>query len=296
MVVMYFQNGLRLSQRFVMLSHFFLWDLTADPSEPLAAEADLFDITTVNMRLVSHFTDKLIVALLRDGNVRLSVVFKEHVLVLGIGLDPVLVVGVGKKSILIGCSEVSGLIGQHHLLEVGVIENVGVHHPSGSGTLLQLRHEAESVNTAHQSNEVLGRKVRLSKTTRHQAVVVAFVVVLDSVLVAEDRGAAHLEDHLGATAVLDSGVASKLNQVSVGEHLSDVIATLTESEHLSDSVFQLFGVSNVLLSGDSYGGTSTTQRAISIQEGGVVEGSSKQLRHNWLGVEKIKKGFFGDVI
>ena len=68
--------------------------------------------------------------------------------------------------------------------------------------------------------------------------------VLNCVTLIFDVLPSHAEDHGWPTAVLNSGVASQLDQVSMTEQLSDVVALLLDFLHLLDGKVQFFGLGN----------------------------------------------------
>jgi hypothetical protein len=66
-----------------------------------------------------------------------------------------LVISVLDKSGVSGRTPVTRVRSEQNLLEVSVVEDVGVHGPPRAGSLLTLTHEAESLGTTNESNVVL---------------------------------------------------------------------------------------------------------------------------------------------
>ena len=156
-------------------------------------------------------------------DVGLCVVSEEEILVLGVRLNPG-----SKLSILyelkVGLSLiVLGLVLEEKLLVVGVVEDVGVQVPACLGALLVLSTKSDRELT-HQSDELFRRQVALGKALHDKAASVGLSSVLNGISFRFDIHTAHVEDHGGAAAVLNSSVATKLDQISLAHRSSDVVA------------------------------------------------------------------------
>ena len=106
--------------------------------------------------------------------------------------------------------------------------------------------EAES-ERAHQGNELLWREVTLGESLDHEGASMGLSGVLNCVTLIFDVLPSHAEDHGWPSAVLNSGVASQLDQVSMTEQLSDVVALLLDFLHLLDGKVQFFGLGDCQL-------------------------------------------------
>ena len=97
-------------------------------------------------------------------------------------------------------------------MEVYIVENVWVLVPSSLGTLLVLSAEADCEG-AHESDELLWRKIALSKSLRHKTASVRLSCMLDNITFGTDVFSAHIEDHGRASAILNSCISSQLKQI-----------------------------------------------------------------------------------
>jgi len=113
-------------------------------------------------------------------------------------------------------------------------------------TLLLGAREADGVGS-HQSDELLRFEAALSKTLDDETASTCLLSVFDRVSFASDISSSHLEDHRWATAVLDSSVSTKLDEVGHGEHRSDVVATLLDFLNLLHSEDDLLARCDSLL-------------------------------------------------
>ena len=89
--------------------------------------------------------------------------------------------------------------------------------------------------------------------------------VLDGVALSVDILTAHVEDHGGATAVLNSGVASKLDQIGRAHHSSDVVALSLDLLDILHSKVEFFrlGDGELVLQAECRLGTSTIKNEMS---------------------------------
>jgi len=138
------------------------------------------------------------------------------------------------------------LVAQQELLEVGVVENVGVQGPSCGGTLLVVTTESKCEGT-HESNELLGSEVCLGNTLHYETASISLSTVLNGVTLSLNVLSSALEDHGGTTTVLDSCIATKLEKVSLAEPVRDVVASLHDLLNLLDSEAELLALSNCKL-------------------------------------------------
>ena len=158
----------------------------------------------------------LFLSALRHLHMCLCVVVEEEVLVLGVSLDPLLQLRVVQQ-LQVGLSlEIPAVMCEEHLLEVAVVEDIRVHRPAAFLALVVITGETKSVR-AHQGNKFRCTQPHHVELPLHNCVLMARIGDCESIrrlTFGFDVLSAHAENHRRATAVFDSRVASKLNQVS----------------------------------------------------------------------------------
>jgi hypothetical protein len=189
--------------------------------------------------IIEDLTHKVILlSELTQSNVRLCVVSEEEVLVLGVRFNPVFKRGV-LHELMVGLGGiVLGLLLEEKLLEVSVVEDVRVHAPACMGALPGFSVEPEGVLT-HQSDKLLRRQVALCKTLYNKTTSRGLSSVLDGLVFICNIFAAHVEDHGGAATVLNSGVPTKLDQVSVAQAFGDHVTFFLDLSDLLHGEVQL---------------------------------------------------------
>lgn len=119
-------------------------------------------------------------------------------------------------------------------------------------TLLVLAAESQSEG-AHESDELFrGEAFLCQETLRDKTASMVLGAVLDGVALVLNLIPSHLEDHGGTTTVLNSCISAELKQVSSGERVSDMIASLLNLLNLLDSEAELLALSNGKLVGQEY--------------------------------------------
>ena len=173
----------------------------------------------------------------------LGVVEEEKFLVLSVGLNPSLKGSVLHQLHVSLHLVILGLIFEEKLLEVGVVEDVRVHAPASVSSLLLITVEAKG-ERAHDGNELFGAEVTLGQALNDETASGGLSGMLDGVTLVSDVLSAHVEDHGGASAILNSSVATELDEVSVAHHSSDVVAFSLDLLDLLDAEGELGALSN----------------------------------------------------
>lgn len=99
----------------------------------------------VNITLIKLTHEVLFLASLRELDVGTSIVLKEEVLILGIGINPFLQLRLMDKPEVSLSFQVLAIASHENLLEVSVIKDVWVHCPSTHFTLVVITGEAEGI-------------------------------------------------------------------------------------------------------------------------------------------------------
>lgn len=207
----------------------------------LTGEASVAGELLVAFWVFIELAQEVVVALLGHLYVSGSVVLEEKIAVLSVSLNPDPVLAILEKLLVVLVSVVL-LLFSHKLLEVVIVKDVGVHGPTGEGSLLGGAVETKGVHTAHESDVLLGLKVHGLETGRGEGVVeLVLSRVVDQVVlfVILEVNTVHLEEHLGATAVLDGSVATKLDEVAKGQFVCNVVALSFEFLHFFEGLLQL---------------------------------------------------------
>lgn len=80
-----------------------------------------------------------------------------------------------------------------------------------------------------------------------QARSVGLFIVMDGIALALNVGSTHSEFHLGSTAVLNGSVATKLDQISKGHHVGNVVSNFTDLSNLGLGELQIRTASDLEL-------------------------------------------------
>jgi len=96
----------------------------------------------------------------------------------------------------------------------------------------------------HEGDELFGSEVALSESLNDETARVCLGGVLDCVTLSSDVLSSHVEDHGGTTTVLNSGVATELDQIGIAEMLGDMVTVRNDFLNLSHGEGKLFGLSD----------------------------------------------------
>ena len=128
--------------------------------------------------------------------------------------------------------------------------------------MLALSDEAQGVD-AHQGHELLGGQVVLGQTLDYKGSTVGLGLVLNGVTLVGDVLSALSEEHRRTSAVLNSSVATELNEISNGELVGDVVAFFGNVLHFFDGEQQFFALGNGLLVLQGQGSSWTSNHMVS---------------------------------
>ena len=79
---------------------------------------------------------------------------------------------------------------------------------------------------SHKGDELFRAQVALGQALHNETAIIGLGLMLDSITFWGNIFSAHVENHGRATAVLDGGIASELDQIGSAEQFSDVIASV----------------------------------------------------------------------
>ena len=127
-VVVHVQHGIAVFA-LINLLHFGLVGLSTQERVQKVELARLL-VAAVDLWLVRHFAHQVIVACLGQRHVSLGVVSEEKILVRGVLLNPLSVLAVVEQAVLNSGTVVFAITAEQNLLEVCVVENVGIHDPA----------------------------------------------------------------------------------------------------------------------------------------------------------------------
>ena len=201
--------------------------------------------------------------LLRDLHVSLSIVLEEQVLVFSICDAPLSQLGILDHLVIGLRLVVHGVFSEQHLLVVGVVKDIGIFTPSRSLTLSRVTMEAKSEDS-HQGNELLRWQTLPCQAIRHTASIIGFGLVSNGLLFLLDLLSAHLEDHLGTSTVLHSGISTQLEDVWHRQSSLNVVALHAHLEESVEHQLQLSTLvdSSLILKVDETSGTTTENTSI----------------------------------
>lgn len=211
--------------------------------------------------LVELADEVFFLASLRDLHVGTGVVLEENFFVFCVELNPVLQLWILQESEVRLRFQVDTIMAEQDLLEVGVVEDVWIHSPSSSLTLIVIVGKAESVCT-HNGNILIRFQAEHIEFMHHYCV---FMLGLwddgqsvGGLALSLNVFTAHLKEHRWSSTILNGRIASQLKQIRVREHGRDVISVILDFLNQLDGLIELRIISPLQLSVESQDGTRSS--------------------------------------
>ena len=121
--------------------------------------------------------------------------------------------------------------------------------------------EAKSEGS-HKGDELFWAQIALCQALHNETASIGLSLVLDSITFRGDIFSAHVENHGRASAVLDGGVTTKLDQIGRAEQFRDMVASVLDFLDLLHCKVELGALSDseLVLKGKRTRGTSIVAR------------------------------------